>query len=85
MQVQGLGVATVGAMSSRPRSVQDRTSDPFGCPFCGVHAVERLYVASNGTDTCSCLACGSDWDEIRSTGHVLAPGSDSSVLAPRQT
>lgn len=75
----------MASVSKRPRSLDSRAGgDAFGCPFCGIHAVERLYVASTGTDTCSCLACGNDWDENHDTGRLVASGDDdASVIAPR--
>ncbi|MEY2570035.1 MAG: hypothetical protein QOE63_385, partial [Acidimicrobiaceae bacterium] len=28
------------------------------CPFCSSYEVDRLFLASNGLDSCVCLACG---------------------------
>ena len=54
------------------------------CPFCSSYEVDRLFLASNGLDSCVCLACGARWDEDARSGEFRGRASRSSVLAPRE-
>ena len=50
------------------------------CPECGGYNVQRLYLATIHSDSCSCDGCGAAWDEDCATGTVRPRGRRSSAL-----
>ncbi|HEY8526147.1 MAG TPA: hypothetical protein VIL48_14345 [Acidimicrobiales bacterium] len=36
-------------------------------------------------DACTCMACGSRWDQDAATGRYRGRGRNESVVAPRET
>lgn len=58
-------------------------SSPLQCPFCGAWEVDRLYLGTVNLDACTCMACGSRWDQDAATGAYRGRGSHQSIVAPR--
>ncbi|MGH9177083.1 MAG: hypothetical protein ACRD0N_00820 [Acidimicrobiales bacterium] len=50
------------------------------CPFCNSYDVARLFVASLDLDACQCAACGSRWDEERSSGRYCGRSDRASIV-----
>jgi transposase-like protein len=50
------------------------------CPYCNAYEVERLYLASNRVDSCTCRSCGERWDQEQATGALLDAAPRSPMM-----
>jgi hypothetical protein len=70
-----------GVCDTRSSNGSTPTRPPhLGCPYCCSYEVDRLYVGSARVDSCSCRACGADWDEVVGSGEIKGRSKRHSAL-----